>query len=145
MAEINLYTETESEDGVEDEPTEELLSFKPTNLPPLVLETKSEPTDEFKQSRYYWSDRFGPGERYEYVLKEVKVRRLSTRETKPPSYLEKDYIGFERPCKSPHDFMTWRAEMHVKTRKRVLDLRLDHAIALLSASVDAERKRARLP
>ena len=61
---INLYTSSESEsDGVEDEPTEELLSFKPTNLPPLVLETKSEPSDEFKQSRYHWSDRFGPGER----------------------------------------------------------------------------------
>ena len=62
---INLYTSSESEsDGVEDEPTEELLSFKPTNLPPLVLETKSEPSeDEFKSVGYFWSNRFGPSER----------------------------------------------------------------------------------
>ena len=39
-----------------------------------------------------------------------------------------------------HDVLTWKAEMHEKDKKRVLD----HAMALLSSAVDAERKRVRL-
>ena len=136
---INLYTSSESEsDGVEDEPCIE-VSHQSLNLPPLMVETKSETSKDESALSFWWSHHFAPGGRDEHVYKAVKARRLSTREVKTPSYLEQDYVGFER-CLAGHNYMTWKAEMHEKDKKRVLD----HAMPLLSPAVDAERKRVRL-